>query len=194
MKMSMLNSHSSSRLQFVAFILILLSKWSNAHKHTIANSTDPRLIGQSRYYELVKTFREKNEDDSDKISSHHYEIMYGQYLEPFFDEHFKLLEIGVLKGQSLHLWSRVFKNIDHVYGVGYGEGITTFDKKKVVDQKTTQYYADQSSTADLDFIIQDIGKESIHVINDDGSHIPWHQAFTFEKLFSELLAPGYRNY
>lgn len=192
--MSMLNSHSSSRLQFVAFILILLSKWSNAHKHTIANSTDPRLIGQSRYYELVKTFREKNEDDSDKISSHHYEIMYGQYLEPFFDEHFKLLEIGVLKGQSLHLWSRVFKNIDHVYGVGYGEGITTFDKKKVVDQKTTQYYADQSSTADLDFIIQDIGKESIHVINDDGSHIPWHQAFTFEKLFSELLAPGYRNY
>lgn len=84
----------------------------------------------------------------------------------------------------------MFKNIDHVYGVGYGEGITSFDKKKVLDDKTTQYYADQSSASDLNFIIGDIGKESVHVINDDGSHIPWHQAFTFEKLFSELLAPG----
>jgi len=174
------------------FLFVLSSRLSISHKHATTNSSssDPKFIGQSRYYSLVKAFREKNIDESDKIMSHHYEIMYGQYLEPFMDEKFKLLEIGVLKGQSLHLWSRVFENIDHVYGVGYGEGITSFDKKKVIDKRTTQFYADQSSVADLNFIIEDIGRESVHVINDDGSHIPWHQAFTFEKLFSELLAPG----
>jgi hypothetical protein len=59
-----------------------------------------------------------------------------------------------------------------------------------LDEKTTLYYADQSNITQLEYLVQDIGRESLDVIIDDGSHIPWHQVVTFDILFKDLLAPG----
>ena len=72
----------------------------------------------------------------------------------------------------------------------YGFGVKNTNQKQFLDAKTTLYYADQSNTSQLDYIIQDIGRESLDVIIDDGSHIPWHQVVTFDVLFRELLSPG----
>ena len=64
------------------------------------------------------------------------------------------------------------------------------EPKHNLDDKTTLYYADQSNISQLQYIINDIGKYSLDVIIDDGSHIPWHQVLSFDILFRELLAPG----
>lgn len=72
----------------------------------------------------------------------------------------------------------------------YGFGVKNTSQKHSLDAKTTLYYADQSNTSQLNYIIEDIGKASLDLIIDDGSHIPWHQVLTFDVLFRELLAPG----
>ena len=46
------------------------------------------------------------------------------------------------------------------------------------------------ATTFLKKIQEDVGHEKFDVIIDDGSHVPWHQIFTLEFLFDELLSEG----
>ena len=36
----------------------------------------------------------------------------------------------------------------------------------------------------------DFGEGQFDIIVDDGSHLPWHQLFTFEIMFETWLKPG----
>lgn len=72
----------------------------------------------------------------------------------------------------------------------YGVDVKEKTWKRSLDQKKTLFYADQSNASQLENIVRDIGRESVDVIVDDGSHIPWHQILTFDIFFRDLLAPG----
>jgi hypothetical protein len=117
-------------------------------------------------------------------------MMYIPHLARFYHASFKMMEIGVEKGRSVHLWTRMFPNILHIYGFGKDERYANPGKKRDVGPKATIYNGDQSDPATLQYIIEDIGANKLDVILDDGSHFPWHQIFTFEVLFDKLLAPG----
>ncbi len=47
---------------------------------------------------------------SNKITHHGYERFYDYFLEPFKNDKFNFLEIGIDKGRSLKLWNEYFKN------------------------------------------------------------------------------------
>jgi hypothetical protein len=151
--------------------------------------------GQDVESRIVDAYRQANEDKSDKVALHNYELMYGVFLAPFMlASSVRLLEVGVFEGHSLQLWSNLFPGISHVYGVGTdslgpSHSNNSLEKKQYSD-KITIYAGDQSNRTFLRHIVKDMGRESIDIIIDDGSHIPWHQILTFEILFQHLLAPG----
>jgi hypothetical protein len=147
--------------------------------------------GQAVRSSMINAFRAANTDFSDKEVTHHYELMYIPHLARFYRAAFRMLEIGVERGHSVDLWSRMFPNIQHIYGFGKNKNFENLGQKREVGPKATIYNGDQSDASTLDFIIQDIGATGLlDVILDDGSHFPAHQIFTFEVLFDKLLAPG----
>ncbi len=122
--------------------------------------------------------------NTDKVTHHHYERFYPEYLEPFLSKkEGALLEIGVDKGSSMKLWQEYLPNL-FVYGVDIG-----------VSDSGDNYHifqADQSSPSHLDLLVNKLreAKRPLWIVNDDGSHIPEHQILTFNKLFPVLEAGG----
>ena len=154
-------------------------------------SACPCLVekGQDIESSMIDAYRKANVDQSDKVLWHHYEMMYGSYLTPFrFAKSLRLMEIGVEWGRSLHLWERIFPQISKVYGMDWD--LNENKKWRRDDGKYSVFFADQSNRTMLDTIVKEVGRESLDIIIDDGSHVPWHQIFTFEVLFDQLLAPG----
>lgn len=116
---------------------------------------------------------------SDKMTYHGYERYYDMFLIPYKNKKIKLLEIGVLDGNSIKMWCDIFKN-GHVYG---------FDiNSKFKYNKATIINGNQNNKNDLNKLIEEIKKATI--IIDDGSHKPEHQLFTFNYLFKNLLDYG----
>jgi len=153
--------------------------------------------GQEMETRMIQLFREANSDNSDKVRTHHYEMMYGVFLAPFrYAKTLHLMEIGVERGASLHMWERLFPKITSVHGVKYIVNERKIHPNKKYEPKVkvsdivTIYHADQTNQEQLDFIVDDIGGPKLDVIVDDGSHVPWHQVYTFKVLFEKLLAPG----
>lgn len=138
---------------------------------------------------IANDFSKANLEGSDKEFTHHYERMYIPFLARFKIAEFSMMEIGIRNGASLKMWPLLFPNVNHVYGMGVDAEVGDHQKIHVINNQITTYDADQSDKTALDFVIGDIGKQ-LEFILDDGSHYPVHQIFTFEYLFSNLLAPG----
>jgi hypothetical protein len=94
-----------------------------------------------------------------------------------------MIEIGVAKMASIELWRNYFDKC-----VYYGVDINAAALENEVYPNFHILKGDQS---DLDFIniLTNKAKEVDFVI-EDGSHVPIHQAFTFNHLFEKVLAPG----
>ncbi len=114
--------------------------------------------------------------DLDKIKHHGYERFYDNFLLKYKNKKIKLLEIGVYKGDSIKLWSDMFKK-GEIFGLDYNTQYKHDNKNILI--------GDQSNKNDLDKIIEKVKKANI--IIDDGSHKPEHQLFTFNYLFNNLL-------
>ncbi len=118
---------------------------------------------------------------TDKITHHRYDLCYSRILEPFRSvQHGGMLEIGIDRGSSLNLWLNFFEKA-FVYGVDINiaaEG----PRFKI-------FQADQSDRSALRNVGSSIN-HPIFLIIDDGSHIPGHQATTFDFFFNEVLVPG----
>ena len=56
----------------------------------------------------MKSFQEIGIKLTDKISYHRYDRFYPQFLEPFRNEEFNMLEIGYGDGGGLELWKEYF--------------------------------------------------------------------------------------
>jgi hypothetical protein len=121
--------------------------------------------------------------NTDKSSeNHNYCVKYEKYL-PFnrFDK-LKILEIGVLYGNSLKTWKDYFYN-SKIIGID-------------IDSNCTNYIEDRidieiGSQTDKDFLELISNKYGpFDLIVDDGSHINSDVIFSFENLFSNLKSQG----
>ncbi len=117
-----------------------------------------------------------------KITKHKYEEIYPMYIEKYYKTKGGMLEIGLAEGASLNMWMELFPNM-HIYGLD----------KDLIDKETcdrhTIIQADQGSEESLVNALSQIN-HPLYFINDDGSHIPEHQALTFNLLFPKLEIGG----
>lgn len=118
---------------------------------------------------------------TDKTLHHGYQRFYPQFLAPLRRRRkLTIVEIGYGEGKSIPLWRTLFPQsfvvcLDRDVSES-GEGYEVLK----VDQSDPEAVA-----AVVDTIAQ-----PVHLIVDDGSHIPAHQLSSFSILFEHLLVPG----
>lgn len=119
---------------------------------------------------------------TDKSSLFHdYLNFYEKFVEAVHDEPIVLLEIGVLRGQSVQMWQEYFPQ-----GRIIGADIDT-NASKYADDRITIVIVDQSKVVDLIKLGREFGPFDIVV--DDGSHCWDHQTTTLQCLFP-YVKPG----
>ena len=121
---------------------------------------------------------------TDKASSgHDYLTFYENYFAPLRRERITLLEIGVLKGQSLRTWAEYFDNA-RIIGVDISPAVRTHATDRI-----TIEIADQSNVQHLAQIAMKHGPFDIVV--EDGSHRCEHQITTLRTLFPFVTGAGF---
>lgn len=128
---------------------------------------------------MRKTFQQIGlEHKTDKIDHHRYDRFYPIFFEPFRDQEFNLLEIGVAEGKSLLLWKEYFPKAK-IHGI---------DVNKKISEEFHIIQCDQSKIAD----VQEASKKlpSCKIIIDDGSHQPQHQINSFFEFWQNNLEHG----
>jgi len=120
---------------------------------------------------------------ADKASTHHnYLNFYELFFSPIRNNALSILEIGVLKGQSLSVWAEYFPKARIV-----GVDIVPESRRFAADRISIEI-ADQSNARQL----RDIGVNHgpFHIIIEDGSHMCDHQITSLRTLFPFLAADG----
>jgi cephalosporin hydroxylase len=120
----------------------------------------------------------------DKGTVHTYIDLYEQWLIPYRNRPITIIEIGVLKGGSVLLWSRYFTHPDtRIVGVDIQD--RSANVAKLTDdpriELVTGNSADPVTTQAL---------PEADIVIDDGSHEPVNQIATFKHLFPKLRAGG----
>ncbi len=119
--------------------------------------------------------------DKQQIGQHAYGEAYHALLRPFRYKPTKLLEIGLLSGDSILAWRCFFP-------FGTTIGIDIDSKDHLAGKRTRIYRADQGSASDLALLCEREGP--FDIIIDDGSHFNHHQIFSFRHLFPHLRDGG----
>lgn len=120
---------------------------------------------------------------TDKSSlTHNYCVKYEKYLPFKRDDKLKILEIGVLNGESIRMWKHYFHNSEII-------GIDINSKcKETEEERINIQIGDQT---DINFLKKVIEKHGpFDMILDDGSHINSHVIITFEILFPSVKSNG----
>ncbi|SBO42788.1 hypothetical protein [Cyanobium sp. NIES-981] len=118
---------------------------------------------------------------TDKTLHHGYQRFYPQFLAPLRRRRrLAIVEIGYGEGKSIPLWRALFPQaqvicLDRDVSAS-GEGYDVFQ-------------VDQSDPEAVKAVIERID-QPVHLIVDDGSHVPAHQLSCFSILFEHLLVPG----
>jgi hypothetical protein len=105
-----------------------------------------------------------------------------------------MLEIGLDKGGSLHLWKEYFPHA-RVYGTDIS------DKTRFQDARTHIFQAAQDNVTALQLMLDQLqpppsaarlfgATQPFHLIVDDASHFPSDTIASFEHLFLHGLLPG----
>jgi hypothetical protein len=113
----------------------------------------------------------------------HYLDVYERHLSRFRDRPFRLLEIGVYHGGSLHLWRRYFGPKAVIFGIDIDPQCATFNGKDGMVR-----IGSQDDPAFLRSVVDEMG--GVDVVIDDGSHIASHQRASFDILFPLLASDG----
>ena len=119
--------------------------------------------------------------DKQRPGEHSYGPTYQFLFRPFRYKPIKLLEIGLLYGESLLAWRCFFP-------FGMTVGIDIEPKDHLAGHRTRTYVADQGSASDLASVCQREGP--FDIIIDDGSHLSHHQLFSFYQTFPSLREGG----
>lgn len=124
-----------------------------------------------------------NASGSAKFTWHDYGLVYSQYLSPLKDKPIKLLEIGILNGDSVKLWENYFPKAElHFIDCSMAR-VTYFSKR------SHYHLADQGNPDDLKKVIEITGGE-FDVIIDDGGHCMDQQITSFIELFPHIKSGG----
>jgi hypothetical protein len=140
-------------------------------------STNPKRVTFDEHH-----FRALGEAaGTDKTIHHGYERFYPQFLAPLRKlKRFGIVEIGYGQGQSIPFWRELFPKAH----------ITCFDRDVNCSGEGFEVLkVDQSDSEALAHAISQIN-EPVHLVVDDGSHLPSHQLSTFSLLFESLLQAG----
>lgn len=120
---------------------------------------------------------------TDKATHHKFTPFYNLYFERKRFEIKNIMEIGVLNGASLKMWSEYFPNANII-------GVDIQDKSQYEDNRRIKiYYADQSIPDDLINVANQY--DQFDIIIDDGSHLIPHQYITLATLYPYLKENGY---
>ena len=111
---------------------------------------------------------------TDKLTRHGYHRFYDQFLQPLYGQPVRMLEVGVLGGDSLHAWQTVF---DAPRSTIYGVGWPAADNVRTggLHDNVHIMFRDQSNCGHLDDVANTVGPDPLDLVIDDGSHIPEHQ-------------------
>lgn len=127
---------------------------------------------------------------TDKID-HGYLKYYHEWLngknheDGFTFKHKKMLEIGCLKGASLHMWNELFYGQVQIHTIDLFATADTVNRDTLHKLGYVTYQGDQS---DIPFLYSI--REMFDFIIDDGSHNSDHQAISFKHLFLNNLCSG----
>ena len=132
-------------------------------------------------HSVQREFAEAASDQTDKIGHHGYHRFYPWFLKGFQGRSVRLLEIGIDRLGSVHLWRAYFGARLELHGIDR-------DKKTFEDPGVQLHKVDQSNQDELQRFAEST-KGRFDIIVDDGSHIPEHQLLTLEHLWPSL-SPG----
>jgi len=160
-----------------SWILLLACGNDSAQVGTVTSGTKGDLAACSRSLEdLCQLY------PSDKCPYHHnYIEVYAQIFEPMCATATRVLEIGVLRGDSMRLWEGYFPNA-HIFGLDIK------DTSSNDTDRITTFIADQSSRSDLTAFLEQYSGD-FDVIIDDGGHRMHMQQISFGFLFP-YVRPG----
>ncbi len=129
----------------------------------------------------------KKGDWPDKNSTHSYIGVYEELLMPYRNTAKNILEIGLMSGESLRMWTEYFSG--DVYGMDCSEtpidGLA--DLRPIIAEGFKVCIGDATSAADIDKFFEDI---KFDVVIDDGNHITQCQVQTFEILKNKMNEGG----
>ena len=121
--------------------------------------------------------------DTDKCASrHNYVDLYETFFNPRRDHVGRLLEIGVLEGDSLRLWEAYFPAA-RIFGLDIA------DTTGVDTDRITTFVADQGDRAQLEAFITAHGS-GFDIMIDDGGHRMDQQHISFGALFPHVQPGG----
>lgn len=121
---------------------------------------------------------------TDKSSQfHNYLNFYDSFMAPMREAPITLLEIGVFRGASLHMWREYFPNAK-IVGVDIQPNAKQFESERVhvelADQSNLQHLAELS-----------VKHGPFDIVIEDGSHMWEHQITTLRALFPFVKNGGY---
>ena len=123
------------------------------------------------------------QNPTDKCADHHnYVDLYERFLQPVRHEAQRVLEIGVLDGDSMRMWEAFFSTA-RIYG------IDIVDSSVHDTDRITTAIADQADRAQLGAFVEAHGSE-FDVILDDGGHRMSQQQVSFGFLFPHVRPGG----
>lgn len=123
------------------------------------------------------------EHGTDKSSvMHNYSVKYEKYLPFKRYDVLKVLEIGVLRGESLKVWKDYFYRSE-IVGIDIDPNC-----KKYEEFRINVEIGSQADDKFLDEISKKYGL--FDMILDDGSHMNSHQIYSFEHLFGSIKSGG----
>jgi len=150
--------------------------------------------------------------ETDKVSSHRYDLLFTRYLSSIRCRKIRLLEIGLgcgydKEGASVRFWSSFFPDAD-IHWIEYdAECVKRFQLKY---PQYHFYHGDQSNASRLKEIIDDVNNQlkskgeyyhddginegmirPFDIIIDDGGHSDKQQIVSLETLFPALKYGGY---
>jgi hypothetical protein len=116
---------------------------------------------------------------TDKFKRHNYTEIYFDFFKYLKNNKIKLLELGILNGDSLRMWREWFPNAE-ITGVDHNiKNLKPIDNVNII----------KSNTQTID-ICRDLNNEEFDIIIDDADHHPYQQLITLWNTWPLLKKDG----
>lgn len=133
-------------------------------------------------YSLDKIAKNCGTDKSSDV--HNYCVKYEKCLPFNRLEPLKILEIGVLNGESICMWKSFYPN-STIVGIDIEQSCKQYEN---IDNNVFVEIGSQYDEQFLKYVCEKYG--SFDFVLDDGSHIQKHMIFSFEKIFPSVKSEG----